>query len=474
MSASNLKKIGLVILVLVVFFIYLKVNDYRTKHFKVDAKTFHVQPTKQALLNQEFKVMPLLVPANKYHIMINENVNIPLVDMRRNLHIEKSWLYGNSLYLMYSVDLRDTDHSLSDVPKLSFSKIRLHFSNGKTVTLTLTNHNQQLPFNTPATRFTYGHRVYDEMFNYLPLTQKLSVSTNTDYLNAIKKINSATLIDPTMTVNKKKTLLDPITFPISLNQENYYVDSQPINKTITVKGAKIQFESVKTYFDHKELNYKTIQNPNHITSLEYQVTGLVLGNSHTQTTTFTSELDLSRTTTYAGVSSNHQVKLTPTRVMFKQNKNLTIKISPADFKYAINNNANKDKKVAHVLNGQLSFGIDQGMNPNAFYLGFTSDLKNGPQLSDQSNILTQKQVNAMPAQVKDTATIASVTALDGTPINVVLENAFYAISDPNNATQKIYFNVSNLDTLKNGFIIHLDGLMYQEPIKSPPITFSLK
>lgn len=465
MSVSNLKKIGLVIIVLVAFFIYLKFNDYKAKHFKVDAKSFHVKTSKAALLNDDFSVMPLLEPANRFHIMMDENVDVPLVNMRRTLHIEKAWLNEGFLYVLYSIDLKNTDKTLADVPKLSFSKIQLHFNNGKTVNVTTSD--VQLG-KTPSSRLTYNYRVYDELFCGIQLTPQdlLNATSSKAFLNNLKKIDKVTILDPMIELKNHKTSIRSITFPIKLNQDKYYVGSNPINKEINVKGATIQFEKVKNYFDHKELEYKISNNKNHIVSLEFSLNADG-GSDPSQPDTYTSELDFDNHTTFV-VNSNH-VKISPEKVTYKLGKTIKMKISPKVFKQLLN--TDKETKVADVLNGQIYFGFDRPYNPDSFYLGFKKDLNKELQFAYPS-FLPKNQDTSMPKTVINHSTLISFTSLDGKPINWDTSNGSSSIEGE--GEMKIFFSMDHMDNLDKGFTIELDGLMYEEPVDIKPFMISLK
>lgn len=469
MSPSTLKKIGLVVVILVAFFSYLKLSEVKAKHFKVDVKSFHVKPTETALLKTEFSAMPNLDSANHYHIMMDENVTVPLVNMRRTLHIEKVWLHESFLYVLYSVDLKNTDKTLADLPKFSFSKIQLHCKNGKTLNV---SPNDSLLGVPPTSRATYNYRVYGEVAYGFEFSRKglLTLKSRQDLLNDLKKIDKVTLLNPTIELRNKKTALKPITFPAKLNQDKYYVGSKPVkNKEINVKGATIQFEKVKTYFDHKELEYKVITNKNHFISMASSVQTFG-GSDPSIPAAYTSDLIFNSHTMYFENADADRVKITPEKAMTKLDKTIKIKISPQVFKQLLNTNT--QKKVADVLNGQIYFGFDRRMSFNSFYVGFKKEPNKEPQISSSLFFLPNNPKNNRQNTIYNDLTLVSFSTLDGKPINWDMSDSFTSTEE--DGEQKAFFNMGQLDKLDHGVLIELDGLTYEEPVKSKPITISLK
>lgn len=467
MSSSTLKKVGLVVVILVAFFSYLKLSEVKAKHFKVDLKAFHDKPTETALLKSEFSGIPNLDSANRYHIMMDENMNVPLVNMRRTLHIEKVWLNESFLYVLYSVDLKNTDKTLADLPKFSFSKIQLHCKNGKTLNV---SPNDSLLGVTPTSRATYNYRVYGEVaygFEF-PRKDLLTLKSRQDFLNELKKIDKVTLLNPTLELRNKKTALKPITFPAKLNQDKYYVGSKPINKVINVKGATIQFEKVKTYYDHKELEYKVINNKKHFISMASSVQ--TFGGDPSVPDAYTSDLIFNSHTMYFENADADRVKITPEKAMTKLNKTIKIKISPQVFKQLLNTNT--QEKAADVLNGQIYFGFDRRMSFNSFYLGFKKEPKKEPQISTSLFFLPNNPDNNRVNNMFNDLTLISFTSLDGKPINWDMSDGFTSTEE--DGELKAFFNMGQLDKLDHGVLIELDGLTYEEPVKSKPITISLK
>lgn len=466
MSASILKKIGVALIVLMVFFVYLRINDYRAKHFKVSAKTFHVQTSKTVLLNTEFSVYQLLASANHFHIMMSDNVNVPIINMRRTLHIEKSWIEGGFIYVLYSIDLLNSDKSLTDVPKFSFNKLQLHLKDGKTIKIKTMNNP---PIQPLPTRLTYGHRVYNEKFISFQLDpQTLNASNRQDYLSILNKIDKVTILDPTLEASdRKKTMLSPITFPAQLNQDKYYVGSTPINKELKVKGATIHFNSVKKYFDHNELHYLVTNNKNQLLSVQVRIQPQ---NKQFQQNFYSTNLDLANQTAYvANLSGN--VQITPENVLYKQNKPIKFTITQEEFKSLLKNN--NEIKVADLPNGHVYFGFDRSSNPEAFYIGLKNDSTTGPKLTSIS-VLPKDQVKQMqlPSGSHPNFATISLSSMEGKTIHLSRSNNYYSSSM--NDEMKSFFNMINLDTFSKGFVVNLDGLFYQESIKAHPITLTIK
>jgi hypothetical protein len=463
MSTSTLKKVGLVAVILAVFFSYLKLSDVKARHFKVDAKSFHVKPTKTALLKSEFNGIPILDSANRYHIMMDENVNVPLVNMRRTLHIEKVWLSESFLYVLYSVDLKNTDKTLTGVPKLNFSKIQLHYSNGKN--LNVTTDDSQIGIPLPS-RQTYNYRVYGEVVCgfHIPQQDLIKATSGQDFLNKLKKIDKVTLLNPTIELKNHKTSLSPITFPAKLNQDKYYVGSKPINKVVNVNGATIQFDKVNNYYNHKELDYKVINNKNHFVSLEFNVK--TDGGDPSLPNTYTSDLVFNNHTMYFG-NADH-IKILPEKVMSKLEKPIKIKISPKVFMQLLN--TNKQIKVADVLNGQIYFGFDQRISFNSFYLGFKKEPNKEPQIPSSIFFLPKNPDNKNTTPID--STLISFKSLDGKPINWDEPDSFTTTVD--DGEMKFFFNMGQIEKIDKGVSIEMDGLVYEEPVKSKPITISLK
>lgn len=464
MSAANIRKIALVVVLLMALFIYLKFHDYNAKHFKVNAKSFHLKTTKETLLESEFHGIPLLNSANIDHIMMNEDVDIPLVDQRRTLHIEKAWLKDNFLYVLYSVDLKNTDQTLADVPKLSFSKIQLHFNNGHTVNLNL---NQNNPGIKPPSRFTYNYRVYDEVFVGFRLNPQMLSTTSKLFLDQLDKIDKVTLLNPSIELRHHNTSLNPITFPAKLNRDKYYVGTTPINKEITVRGTTIQFKNVKNYYDHKELEYTVSPNKNHLSMLEIRLSsnGGILKGDPSFPNSYMTDLDLNSNTTY--IENTGTIKISPEKVIYKLDQPIKITITPKIYKQVLE--MDQEKKVADVLNGQVYFGFDNWTNPNSFYLDFKQNPSKNPQLVDQS-LIPKNQASSWPMSVINQSTLISFTDLNGRPINWDASNQSSSIAGDGEV--KDFFNMDTMKQPDKGFIIQLDGLMYEEPVSGQSITIS--
>ncbi len=464
MNASTLKKIGMVLLVLAAFFILIKVNDDRAKHFHVNAKTFHVKSTKNTLLQTEFKFMPLLEPANQYHIMMNENVDVPLVNMRRTLHIEKAWLHPDFLYVLYSVDMKKSDQTLADVPQLQFSKIQFHFKDGKTLDVTTTPTGFQAG-SSPNLRSTYDHKVYGEVLCGIPFNPQVFKARNIEaVMNKIKQIDKVTLINPTILLKEQKSAVDAITFPIQLNQDKYYVSSQPINKKIQVKGATIRFNQIKTYYDHSELDYQTVANPNHLLNIEFDVKPK--GSNQPQGDRYVVGLELDSHSTLLS-ETKVPFAIQPKKVEYKLDKPIKIQISSGTFKKLLKSNS--EKKVADLPNGSIYFGFDQEKDPSAFYLGIKRGPNKEPQIND-INLISKKQASAMSQSTINQVTLISITTLEGDAIDAGMSDQIFS----KNGEIKSFFRLNNLDKLDQGLNIELDGLIYEQPVDSAPITISSK
>ncbi|WEG13504.1 hypothetical protein PU629_03810 [Pullulanibacillus sp. KACC 23026] len=467
MMGSTFKKIGMVALVLVIFLVYMKFNDYKTKHFKVNAKTFHVQSSKADLLKDEFSAMPLLEPANQYHIMMDESVDVPLVNMQRTLHIEKAWLNEGFLYVLYSIDLRNSDKTLTDVPTLSFNKIRLHFSNGKTVDVTT---NEDPSVNTPS-RLTYNYKVYDEKLLGLEVDPgALQLKGNENYMDVLNKIDKATLLDPTLEVKgQPKTSLSNISFPVKLNQDKYYVGSNPINKEMKVKGTTIQFTKVKKYYDHDELEFKTLNNKKHLVNLTYQfrpadgdsspVDKFLPGD--------TTSLDFNSHSAYME-DSGDRVQIIPQKVSYKLNKSIKFTITPEMFKKLSTNYG--EEKVADIPGGHIYFGIEMEED-GFFYLGFKSDSRNEAQPTAYE-FVSKNFASKMSKEARDQTTFITFTTLDGKSIDLDTPDQFS--TDEGTGETKTFFSRPNADSPEKGFKVEIDGLIYEEPVNTNPITISLK
>lgn len=96
------KKLGILVIVLIGFIIYIQLDQYQDTHFKVDEQTFNVKDDMQQVMAPYYKVRPNLKQADRYNIVNDVNKEIRLTNQRRTLTIDKVYLGPNSFFYAVS------------------------------------------------------------------------------------------------------------------------------------------------------------------------------------------------------------------------------------------------------------------------------------------------------------------------------------------------------------------------------------
>ncbi|GGH88820.1 hypothetical protein JOD43_004387 [Pullulanibacillus pueri] len=484
--SSLLIKIGVVVIVLLLFIGYLKYQDYQKDHFVVDKKSFNVKTSFSAVMQEDYDKIPTLKNADRYHIVETVNKDIPIVKMQRDLRIEKVWLVAGRVYILTSFKLLKTDRSLEDVPKLTIHKFIFHRKNGPDFTYDIGKSEINADGVSPLklTQRTFDHRVYQSQV--LPFefngTDKEKDAIKKADLNAIYKL---TLAGMQLITNQKgeakKTAIKDITVPAQFNFEKYLIDTLALNKKLTIDDVTLTFKSYRQYYDHGELNYK-VENPGHMVKLDAttQFDGKIPEpiDENSKNIVF-GEFNLTHGTAGEFDIYNPDFKtmtIQPTGYVTKEDQTITFKVTQKQME-SLSQEDKGEIQVGTFTHGKIYIGKPANTHREGnFYIRFKQD-RHSPQLSElrfvnATNLPTQNIKDEEVKQMYGELTPIKVTNNKGKTIMSLENEGIETLGDG----RKVYdFSVDPDEWHgSKAFQFTIQGLMYQEKIKINPITISLK
>ena len=487
-----LKKIGILIVILLVFIGYLQYKNYKENHFAVDKKKFNVKDSFAAVMASDYSNIPFLENADHYDIVDTLDKEVPLVNMRRDLRIEKVWLSMDNLYILTSFKLSQDDKSLDDIPEIRIGKLVFHRDNGK-----------DFPYSTPEMKYgesgtlvqapqglerrTFNHRVYQSQVISMDFSG--AFYGDEDYEKAINSINKVTLSDVKLVEKQKgkkkdkQTSVDDITIPISFNLDKYLVKTIPIHQELAINNSKIVFKSYELYFDHGALKYDIKGNSSPIemtanfkldgkgaSSFDEENSKNIVYNTISLVDNPYNEIDVYN-------PDFKTVTIEPEQYSFMDTNKIEFTITKKQIKQ-LTEGKTHEIKVGNIKNGEIYFGVNGSIDYyGSFYLKFTNNNKGYPTVDNnmhfmvEQNFLGQSDENIK--YMKATMPSISIENDKKKTLHTLQPEGIPNDGEEDKLVYGFYINPTEWDISKT-FHITLKGLIYQDELKVDPVTISLK
>ena len=102
MKKQLIQKGAIVVIVLLLFVAFIQYREYKNTHFAVDQKTFHVKNSMDQIMQDIYQEYPSLSLEDAFHYGVGVDVSkdIPLVNERRDIKIDKVWLNFGNIFLL--------------------------------------------------------------------------------------------------------------------------------------------------------------------------------------------------------------------------------------------------------------------------------------------------------------------------------------------------------------------------------------
>jgi hypothetical protein len=161
------------------FIFYTQFAKSAEPAWKVNEKQFHVVDSFNEGMEKEYTKFEELRVVDHYKLLQKINKTIPLEKELRTLTIERVWNLEGSLYILYSVDLKERDKNAQDVPRLLVKNIQLSDEKDEEFSFQASDNL------TADSGFVFKHRLYRSMF-LVPNPEKLerddwSIFKNADH-----------------------------------------------------------------------------------------------------------------------------------------------------------------------------------------------------------------------------------------------------------------------------------------------------
>ncbi|WP_085522406.1 hypothetical protein [Tuberibacillus sp. Marseille-P3662] len=280
------KKLGVLVIVLIGFIIYIQLDQYQDTHFKVDEQTFNVKDDMQQVMAPYYKVRPNLKQADRYNIVNDVNKEIRLTNQRRTLTIDKVYLGPNSFFMLYHFNLLKTDKKLKAIPKLKVDKIKYHLKNGETLDVMFDqsidmSENGQSDIEEPT---TYQHKVYKGLMGQvdLNLNDLMENTTNqpdvsySDYIKRMKagfnQVKNITLVDPVIKNKDKNDSLDDLKLDADYNVDKWLIQKRDIHQQINIaSGIDVKIKKWVHNYNQSYFTYSLTDDSNQLSRVMLKV-----------------------------------------------------------------------------------------------------------------------------------------------------------------------------------------------------------
>ncbi|MFC0188738.1 hypothetical protein ACFFJY_10605 [Fictibacillus aquaticus] len=211
--------------------------------WKVNENEFYIVKKLKEGLQIEYVQNPQLRVSDHFGL-IQKNFNeVQLPGDFRTFKIEQFSFSPHESYLLYSVDLKESDKNELDVPVLNAKKAVYTFEDGS---------EEEFPLiftvngEAPANEFVYKHRLYRSV-RIQPDFQQLSEDT-WQKINTTQKLKLDQL---TLTSKNSETKLKPVFFKVNPHNEESILGAEPLNRKIPLPdGGSATFKDfeISYYF----------------------------------------------------------------------------------------------------------------------------------------------------------------------------------------------------------------------------------
>lgn len=129
MRKGKLTKIGIIVLLLLLFVGYMAYVKWDKSHFTVDSDAFDVKDSLEEVIKEETGRVNGSQLADQFDNIEHIDISRELPNQKRDVKIHDVWFTPQQLYVLYSVNLQKSDQTPSDIPELDFSEVTLKTEN---------------------------------------------------------------------------------------------------------------------------------------------------------------------------------------------------------------------------------------------------------------------------------------------------------------------------------------------------------
>lgn len=204
--SNKRNKIIIGLLLLIAFVIYTQYEKSAEPTWKVNDENFVVMEDWEELMDTEKSKFSDLKFADHFKLLKNSQISIPLANNQRKFQVERTYNFGQQLYILYSVDLVERDKQESDIPRLSVNQVEITSKKGKTFHFPIDMYEGEGAIGGVV----YKHKLYRSMMVH---AQYDNIETDEDWKEVFSS-ETVRLLNPTLTSNKAKMKLDHLTFKV--------------------------------------------------------------------------------------------------------------------------------------------------------------------------------------------------------------------------------------------------------------------
>ncbi|MET3728579.1 hypothetical protein ABID52_002160 [Fictibacillus halophilus] len=240
--STKRNKIIIGLLLLVGFVLYTQYEKSAEPTWQVNDENFVVMKDWEELMDAEKSKFSDLKFADHFKLLKNSQISIPLADNQRKFQVERTYNFGQQLYILYSVDLLERDKVESDIPRLSVDQVEITSKKGKTFTYPIGMYEGEGAIGGVV----YKHKLYRSMMIH---AQYDNIETEEEWKEVFSS-ETLKLVNPTFTSNKGKTKIDNLTFKV---KPHNVFEVPPVLATETIDKSLELFNDKKIHLNEFEV-----------------------------------------------------------------------------------------------------------------------------------------------------------------------------------------------------------------------------
>lgn len=260
MRKSTVVKIGIVLLLLLIFIGYNTYVKWEKTHFTVDSDAFNIKDSFAEVMDEEYKRVERLRLADQFNKVGNPDITENFPNEQRQLKIDKAWFQPGRFFawfqpgrffVLYSVNLQKNDQLPEDIPELNFSEVTMKTMDGDSKTFPI-KESEEIGENVDYEGTVYDRRLYRGIEFELDYDSLEDVDLN--YLEKfIDETGVITLDHATLTEhgdeedNDTKNHVENLKVTDQFSEENYSLATIPLDEEIVLDNDDV------IYFSQLEL-----------------------------------------------------------------------------------------------------------------------------------------------------------------------------------------------------------------------------
>lgn len=230
------------LLLLIAFVIYTQYEKSAEPTWKVNDENFVVMKDWEELMDTEKSKFSDLKFADHFKLLKNSQISIPLANNQRKFQVERTYNFGQQLYILYSVDLVERDKQESDIPRLSVNQVEITSKKGKTFHFPIDMYEGE----GAISGVVYKHKLYRSMMVH---AQYDNIETDEDWKEVFSS-ETVKLLNPTLTSNKGKMKLDHLTFKV---KPHHALELPPVLAAEKIDQSLQLYNNKEVYLDAFEI-----------------------------------------------------------------------------------------------------------------------------------------------------------------------------------------------------------------------------